>query len=172
MSRLFALAALPLVACLTGSTATGGDPLDNGDREHPATGAAPASIATADGHSIPDRIYDPPLGKLIYAAQIQCAGDTAFVDVATAVPADELELRRAPEIKVGEFGRVYTQRTSYLFDALLKAPNAIGYPYRAMLPLDGQSCEDFTAQLQEVRGRFGEKSESHAVQPAPAQTQP
>lgn len=172
MSRLFALAALPLVACMTTSTATGGDPLDNGDRLHPATGAAPDSIATADAHSIPDRIYDPPLGVLIYAVDVKCSGHTAFVNVATGAPADELELRAFPEWHMTEYDRVYLQRTSYEFEPLLRAPNAISYPYLATIGLGDSTCDDFIAQLQEVRGRFGEKYESHAMQPAPAQTQP
>jgi hypothetical protein len=176
MSRLLAIAALPLAACM--SNLAGADPDAGSDvgqdvgRYQPPTDQAPDVPSTADLPVKPIIIRDPPLGLRIYAAQITCAGASAYLNVATATPADELELRMAPEVKTGEYGRVYEQRTSYLFDPLLRAPDAIGYPYLAIVPLGDESCADFVDQLQEVRGRFGDKYESHAVQVAPAQTQP
>ena len=180
MSRLLAIAALPLAACmsnLAGSgsgsdTGAGSDDVQGVDRNHPPTAQAPDVPSSADLPFQPIIIKDPPLGVQIYAAQITCAGASAFLNVATATPSDELELRMAPEVKTGEYGRVYEQRTSYLFEPLLRAPNAIGYPYLATVPLGDESCADFVDQIEEVRGRFGDKYESHAVQVAPAQTQP
>jgi hypothetical protein len=182
MSRLLAIAALPLAACMTNLTGSGSstdtgagaasDDVQGVGREHPPTAQAPDVPSSPDVPVKPIIIRDPPLGVMIYAAQITCAGASAFVNVATATPADELELRMAPEVKTGEYGRVYEQRTSYLFEPLLRAPNAIGYPYLAIVPLGGESCADFVDQIEGVRGRFADTYESHAVQVVPAQTQP
>lgn len=106
---------------------------------------------------------DIQAGHIIVSLDISCTGQTAFVQAQTSIPVDELELRAYPIAKAGEFGRVYQDRTSYLLEPLLRAPNTTTYPSEAMVPLGAVTCDDFKASMEDVRAVSGARAESRAV---------
>ena len=106
---------------------------------------------------------DIQAGHIIVSLDIACTGQTAFVQAQTSVPVDELELRAYPVAKAGEFGRVYQDRTSYVLEPLLRAPNTTTYPSEATVPLGDLSCDDFKASLEDLRAVIGARAESRAV---------
>jgi hypothetical protein len=151
MSRLCIFLGL-LAACTTPPS----EQLDDGLATGSTSAYAGGRDTTADSHAGHLTIEDPPFGHMILSVDIKCTGTTAFIQAQTAEPTDELEVRRVPQVKVGEFGRTYQVRESYLLEPLLKAPNSNTYPWLATVALDGDTCADFRAQLEEVRGAFGD----------------
>ena len=149
MSRIWILLGL-LAACTTTPTEQLDDGLATG-----STAYAGGRDTSADPHAGHRTIEDPPFGHMILSVDIKCTGTTAFIQAQTAEPTDELEVRSVPQVKVGEFGRSYQVRAAYVLEPLLKAPNSNTYPWMATVALDGDTCDDFKAQLEEARGAFG-----------------
>jgi hypothetical protein len=149
--------ALTLVACVAGATGPGG-----GAAAGELDVASPAVDHDKLPSTSPSTALDPSSHGKILSVDVKCFSKTAWLEVETAAPADELEVRRVAEAKIGEDGRWYHARESYLLEPLHPAPGATAFPAMAQVPLDG-SCEDFKAQLDEVRARFGATYESRGL---------
>ena len=161
-----------LAAALAAALSLGACMYDSGTTEGALTSAGVADVAApADRAQVGDGprtvVIDPPLGHLILSADVVCGDQWARVNVETALPADELEVRAQLEMKPGPYGRWYPVRTSWPAQPLLRAPGARTYPYAADLPLDGLTCDDLKAQLGDVHGAFGGNLGSFVFQPAP-----
>jgi hypothetical protein len=126
---------------------------------------AASACMNAPGSTATDAVTDDPIqaGHIIVSLDITCTGQTAFVQAQTSVPVDELELRAYPVAKAGEFGRVYQDRTSYVLEPQLRAPDTTTYPSEAMIPLGALSCDDFRASMEDLRAVSGARAESRAV---------
>jgi hypothetical protein len=134
---------------------------------HIAKNKLDGNIYAGDRPSSADR----PVGKIgdagfaheILAADVKCTGKTAHIMVQLATPSGEVEIRMQPQFKVGEFGRWYQARESYLLEGLMPAPHATSFAYWAQVALDG-SCEDFKAQLDQVRVTYDHEIETLDLQ--------
>jgi hypothetical protein len=103
--------------------------------------------------------------KQIVSAEVSCVGKTATVQVQVVGAPDELEVRMAPQYKVGEYGRWYEVRESFLLHALTPAPGSKTSPYWAQIAIEGP-CEDWKAQVEEIRATFARQIETFNLAPA------
>ncbi len=191
---LLAALTLPVVACMDGQAVGNDDGTVSDDSRvppHPAplppdrTGFAGDRPASADGAlgTNPTGVVDrttsgyagdrvggtiatsPDPDNRIVSVDVKCFDKSVSIQVQTTRAAAELELRTVPQYKSGEYGRVYLVRESFPLEPLLPAPSATTFPWMTTVPLDG-TCDDFKAQLEEVRATNGSKIATYDVRVA------
>ncbi len=153
-ASLLVIALAPLSACMDATGENEAD-LDVGTI-YPA-GDNP--IADVDQRALAGD-ETPTLGHLV-GAKVSCRDGLGVVAAYTTAPAQELELRmapvfRAPTTNNGHFGQV---RESILLEPALHAPSSQTYYWTAEVALGDQTCEDWKAQIEEIRARFDQRFE-------------
>ncbi|MCE9576706.1 MAG: hypothetical protein K8W52_26405 [Deltaproteobacteria bacterium] len=153
-ASLLFLAVAPLSACMDATAANGNDrALDNNPvTEAVATDVDQRAQVTDEG---------PAVGHLV-GAEASCANGVARMVAYTSAPGEEVELRMAAVFRAPATpnGRWIQARESFELAPMVHAPASPTYVWMADIALDADTtCDDWKAQLEEVRARFDRRIE-------------
>lgn len=148
------LALAPLSACMDATAANGNDRelAANPVTEAVAVDVDQRALATDEG---------PAIGHLV-GAEASCQDGVAHMTAYTSAPPNELELRMAAVFRAPATpnGRWIQARESFELAPMIHAPSSPTYVWTADIALDADTtCDDWKAQLEEVRARFGRRIE-------------
>jgi hypothetical protein len=120
---------------------------------------APTSsdVAPADPRAVAG---NEAAGHLL-GAKATCRDGVGTIHAYTSAPAQELELRMVPVFRAPAQpnGHWVQARESIVLNPLLHAPGSAPYYWTADVALGDTTCDDWKAQLEEVRARFDHRFE-------------